>query len=219
MNDIVIHSVPGSPYGRAALVALEEKGVRYRVAPVAPATLRSPQHLARHPFGRIPVMEHGEFKVYECQAILRYIDRMFPGAALTPVDVRAAARMDQLMNVNDWYLFQGVGTVIPFQRIVRPRVLGLAPDESAIEAVMPKAHQVFEALSLELGEAPYFAGRDFTLADVMLAPQLDFFQATPEWQPLTAKHANLCDWLRRMQARPSMQATTWERVSVMAQVA
>ena len=29
--------------------------------------------------------------------------------------------MDQVMNISDWYLFQGVGNVIGFQRIVGPR--------------------------------------------------------------------------------------------------
>jgi glutathione S-transferase len=55
-----------------------------------------------------------------------------------------------------------------------------------------------------------------TLADIMLAPQLDFLAATPEWPALSANGANLVDWLRRMNARPSLQATTWERVSAMA---
>ena len=128
MSDIVIHSIPGSPFGRAALVALEEKGARYRLAPVVPGTLRGPEHLARHPFGRVPVLEHGDFRLYEAQAILRYVDRALPGPALTPAQPRAAGRMDQLMNINDWYLFQGVANVIAFQRIVGPRLLGLTPD-------------------------------------------------------------------------------------------
>jgi glutathione S-transferase len=84
MSDIKVLSVPGSPYGRAVLVALEEKHAVYRVVPVAPKTLRSPEHLARHPFGRIPVLEHGDFRLYETQAILRYLDRVLPGLTLTP---------------------------------------------------------------------------------------------------------------------------------------
>ena len=36
--------------------------------------------------------------------------------ALTPADPKAAARMDQVMNICDWYLFQGVDNVIGFQR-------------------------------------------------------------------------------------------------------
>jgi glutathione S-transferase len=216
VNEFIVHSVPGSPFGRAVLIALEEKGAQYRFVPVAPGTLRSPQHLARHPFGRVPVIEHADFRLFETQAILRYLDRVLEGAPLTPLDARAAARMDQLMNMNDWYLFQGAGNVITFQRVVAPKLMGLTPDEAAIAAAMPNAHRVFDALARELGDQPYFVGAAVSLADVLLAPQLDFFAATPEWSMLTVKNANLVAWLRRMNARPSLEATTWEQVSAMA---
>ena len=216
MNEIRVYSIPGSPYGRAVMVALEEKQAAYRLVPVAPGTFRAPEHLARHPFGRVPVLEHGDFRLYETQAILRYLDRALPGSTLTPPEPRAAARIDQLMNVNDCYLFQGVGNVIVFQRIVGPKLMGLKPDEAAIAAAMPKAHLVFAALAHELGEGSYFGGESMSLADVLIAPQLDFFAATPEWAPLTAQTPNLVRWLDRMNGRPSMRATTWERVAAMA---
>jgi len=219
MSDYVVHIVPGSPFSRAVLVALEEKNTPYRLVPVIPGTLRSPQHLSRHPFGRVPVLEHGSFRLYETQAILRYLDRVLPEPALTPPDPRRAARMDQLMNINDWYLFHGVANVIGFQRIVGPRLLGLTPDEAAIAAALPKARTVIDELAGQLGEQTYFTGETFTLADLLLAPQLDFLQQTPEWEPLTASHANLGRWLARMNARPSFAATTWARVAAMAQAA
>lgn len=219
MNEFTIHSIPGSPFGRAVFVALEEKGVHARLAPVAPGTFRSPEHLARHPFGKVPVMDHDGFRLYECAAILRYLDRILPEPPLTPANPQAAARMDQLMNINDWYLFQGVANVIGFQRVVGPRLMGLTPDEEAIAAAMPKAHAVFDELARQLGENPYFAGDSLSLADVLLAPQLDFFTETPEWEPLTAKNTNLRSWLDRMNSRPSMVATTWERVAAMAKAA
>jgi glutathione S-transferase len=216
MSEFIVYSIPGSPFGRAVLIALEEKRAPYRLVPIGPGSLRSPQHLARHPFGRVPTIDHGGFRLFETQAILRYIDRVIEGAPLAPKDPRGAARMDQLMNVNDWYLFQGAGNVIGFQRIVAPKLLGQKPDEAAIGAAMPNAHRVFEALGRELGDAPYFVGEAPTLADIMLAPQLDFFAATPEWTALTAGSPNLIAWLGRMSARPSLKATTWEQVAAMA---
>jgi glutathione S-transferase len=219
MHEFIIHSIPGSPFGRAVLVALQEKGASYRLAPVAPGTLRSAEHLGRHPFGRVPVMDHGGFLLYESQAILRYIDRVLPQPALTPTDAQAAGHMDQLMNVNDWYVFQGASNVICFQRIIAPRLMGRAPDEAAIAAAMPKAHAAFDELARQLDDNSFFVGDSISLADIMLAPQLDFFCATPEWEPLTAKHANLKRWLARMSARPSMTATTWENVAALAKVA
>jgi glutathione S-transferase len=219
MSEFIVHSLPGSPFGRAVLSTLEEKGASWRLSPVPVGTLRSPEHLARHPFGRVPVLEHDGFLLYETQAILRYLDRVLPSPALTPADPRHAARMDQVMNVNDWYLFQGVANVIVFHRVVGPRVMGLAPDEAAIEAAMPKARAVFEELARLLRDQPFFAGDAISLADLLVAPQLGLFSLTPEWLALVAPHRNLVAWLARMEARPSLQATTWQRVSEMAQAA
>ena len=219
MSEFTVHTVPGSPFARAVLATLEEKGARYRLAPLAPNASKSPEHLARHPFGRVPAFEHDGFMLYETQAILRYLDRVLPQPALTPADPRRAARMDQVMNINDWYLFHGVGNVIVFHRVIAPQLMGLKPDEAAIEAAMPRARTVFTELARLLGEQPFFAGDSVSLADLMVAPAAAFFTATPEWAELGVPHANLVAWLKRMEARPSLQATTWERVSEMAKAA
>lgn len=216
MPDFIVHSIPGSPFGRAVLAILEHKGAAYRLNPVAPGTFRTEPHISRHPFGRVPVLQHGDFMLYETQAILRYLERILPEPALTPNDPKTAARMDQAMNINDWYLFLGCGNVIAFQRVVGPRLMGLTPDEAAIEAAMPRGHQVFGELSRLLGDQSYFTGEHPTLADFMLAPQLDFFAQTPEWTPLTAENTNLVQWMERMNAIPAMRATTWEKVAEMA---
>ena len=220
MSEFIVHSVPGSPFARSVLAMLEEKGASYRLAPVALGTFQSPEHLARHPFGRVPVLEHDGFMLYETQAILRYLDRVLPQPSLTPADPRRAARMDQAMNINDWYLFHGVGNVIIFHRVIAPRLLGKAPDEAAIEAAMPKAKVVFNELARLARRATRIsAATPISLADLMLAPAVEFFTLVPEWSVLGAPHANLAAWIARMQARPSMQATTWERVSELAKAA
>src|SRR5215471_13778819 len=82
MSEIVVHGVPGSPFLRSVLLGLEEKKAPYRL----------------HAFGP------GEFKLYESQAILRYLDDIFPEPRREPADPRAAARMNQLIGINDWYL-------------------------------------------------------------------------------------------------------------------
>jgi glutathione S-transferase len=219
MSEFIVHSVPGSPFGRAVLATLEEKGAAYQLAPLPPGSSKSPEHLARHPFGRVPVLEHDGFMLYETQAILRYLDRVLPQPALTPADPRQAARMDQVMNVSDWYLFQGVGNVIGFQRIVGPRFMGLTPDEAVIEAAMPHAHTVFAELARLLGEQPFMAGDTLTLADLHTAPHASFLSLTPEWAALTAPHPNLLAWIERLEARPSFQATTVQRLVERAKAA
>ena len=120
------------------------------------------------------------------------------------------------MGVTDWYLFQGVCNVIGFQRIVLPRLTGGTPDEAAIAAAMPKARAVVAELARLLGDDPFMAGPGLTLADLHAAPQLMFLAPTPEWAELIAGHDRLAAWLARVAARPSFEATTWERLAQLA---
>ena len=211
MAEFVVHTVPGSPFGRSVLATLEEKGVAWQLAPVQPTERKQPAHLARHPFGRVPVLEHDGFRLYETQAILRYLDRVLPSPRLTPADPRAAAIMDLAMAVNDWYLFQGVANVIVFHRIISPRVLGGVPDEAAIAAALPQARTVIDELGRLLGSKDYFAGDTASLADLHLGPGVALMALTPEWAELSASQPGLVAWVARMEARPSFTATTWER--------
>ncbi|WP_281198694.1 glutathione S-transferase family protein [Novosphingobium rosa] len=210
MGDFIVHGIPGSPFMRSVLATLIEKGASWQLASLGPGETRQDAHLARHPFGRVPVLEHDMFQLYETQAILRYLDRVLPEPALTPASPRAAARMDQLMNICDWYLFQGAVSVIGFHRIVGPMLLGLEPDEKAIATAMPKARKVFGVIADLLGSNPYMAGDELSLADLHLAPHFDFVAFTPEWAALSEGHPDLMAWMERMRARPGLQHTTMQ---------
>ena len=187
-------------------MCLEEKGARYRVHALAPGESKSPDHLARQPFGRIPAFEHGDFRLYETQAILRYLDAVIPQPPLQPAAPRLAARMNQIIGINDWYFFPKVAAVVVFQRIVGPRLLGTATDEAAITAALPIARTCIGELDRLLGTQTFLAGEHLSLADLMLAPQIDFFAVTPEGRSLLTG-TRLVSWLERMNARPSMIAT------------
>jgi glutathione S-transferase len=206
MSDIVVYGVPGSPFVRAVQMGLEEKRVTYRVQPVAPQELKAEAYLKRHPFGRVPAFEHGDVKIYETQAILRYIDDVFPEPPFVPADPRAAARMNQIIGINDWYFFPKAAAAIVFQRVVGPVLLGLPTDESAIVEAVPMARTCIAELDRLLGSQRFLAGDQMSIADLMLAPQIDFFAATPEGKALL-EDTNLKAWLARMNARASMIAT------------
>jgi len=219
MSDFIVYSIPGSPYGRTVFAMLEEKGAKHRLVPLAPGSFKTEPHISRNPFGKVPVLEHDGFMLYETQAILRYLDRILPNPALTPSDPKIAARMDQAMNISDWYLFRGVSDKIGFERIVKPRVLNMVPDEEVCAAAMPQAHLVIDTLASLLGDKKFLAADQLTLADLLVAPQIDFLAVTPEWAPLTKSCPNLVGWFDRVSSRPSFKATTWERVAEMAQAA
>jgi len=210
MSTIVIHTIPGSPFARMVMLACEEKGVPWRIQPLAMGEHKGPEHLKRHPFGRNPAIEHDGFQLYEVQAIVRYIDAAFPGPSLTPSDPKAMARMSQVMNILDWYVMPSLTGGIGFNRLVAP-IFGLPVNEEAVAAAVPMARTCIKALEDLLGSQPYFAGDEVSLADLMAVSHLDLVPASPEGAELIAG-SPLLAWLDRMAERPSVQKTTMQKI-------
>lgn len=105
---VKLYGAAWSVYVRIVRLALEEKQVKYDLVEVDVfAEVGVPQeHLTRHPFGRIPAFEHGEFHLYETGAIVRYIDDAFPGCKLQPTDPRARAKVNQIVGILDAYAYR-----------------------------------------------------------------------------------------------------------------
>ena len=206
MSTITVHGIPGSPFLRAVEATLKEKGADYRLQVMSPADMKTAEHLGMHPFGRIPIFDDGDFRLYETQAICRYVDEVFPNPPLTPVSPQARARMNQVIGIIDWYFFPKAAAPIAFNRIIGPKLLGLPSDETAIAEALPIARTCFTELDRLLGESSYFGADRVSLADIMLASQLDLLCDTPEGTELI-DGTRLKSWLARMTARPSFVAT------------
>lgn len=207
MAGITVFGIPVSPFLRAVEIALKEKGADYEFRPMSPGESKSPEYVEqRHPFGRVPAFEHEGFRLYETQAIIRYLDEIFIYPPLTPGDLQKRARMNQIIGVIEWYFFPKAAAPIAFNRIIGPKLLGLPCNEEAIAEAMPMARTCFAELDRLLGDKPYLTGDEISIADIMLAAQLDLFSETPEGAELIAE-TRLKDWLKRMTARPSFVAT------------
>jgi glutathione S-transferase len=215
MSEFIVHGIPGSPYVRIALLGLEEKGADWRLNPMAMTEMRAPSHIEKHAFGRIPILDHGDFRLYEAQAILRYLDRIIPRPSLTPADPQAEARMNQLCGITDWYVMADISASITFGRVVAPK-FGIPVDEAKIQASIPKARICVAEIARLLGDHTYLTGEAVSLADLMMAPHLSILTETAEGEDMLAPHANVRDWIARMEERPSMRNTTWERLDSLA---
>src|SRR5262245_7050222 len=216
MARTILYGISGSPYVRSARLGLEEKQVAYEFVELSRGAVaelsqgaslgavKEPAHLARHPFGRTPAFEHDGFALYETQAILRYVDRAFPGPSLQPTDPRREARMSQLMNIVDWYVFLSLSAAISWERLIVPRRFGRPGDEAKIAAAVPQAQLCVREIERLMDGNAFLADDRPTLADLMLAPHLDYFAMTPEGQSALAPHPRLRDWQQRMATRASV---------------
>jgi len=198
-----------SVYTRIARLALEEKGVPYRLVEVdifAPAG-PPPDYPDRHPFGRIPAFEHAGFRLYEAGAIARYVDEAFAGPALQPADPHGRARMNQIISILDSYAYRSLVWDIFVERVRAPAT-GRAPNEEKIAAAMPKAERILAALHDIRGGNEWLAGPALTLADLHAAPMLIYLaMAEPEAARLWPRFPELRHWLEAIMLRPAVLAT------------
>ncbi len=204
----VIYGPAYSTYARTCRLALEEKGAEYDLVEVDifSGANTAPEHLARHPFGKVPAFAHDGLELYETDAIIRYIDEAFPGVDLQPSDPPGRARMAQAINIIGGYAYPALIGQIFVQRAVMP-IVGNAADEAAIAAAMPQAERAIAALEKLIDGNAYLAGDRLSLADLLLIPVYDYVAQIPEGQKLLAKAPNLQRWWDSVRSRPSVART------------
>jgi glutathione S-transferase len=203
----VLFGAAYSVYVRSARLALEEKGVPYRLeevdifAPGGPP----PAYRDRHPFGRIPALEHDGFRLYETGAIIRYVDEAFAGPPLQPTDPRRRARMNQAIGILDSYAYRTMVWDIFVERVRAP-AQGRTADEAKIAAALPKAQTCLAAIEAVMDGGAYLTGDALTLADLHAAPMIAYFRLAAEGDALLCRHAILQRWWDWIAARPSTRA-------------
>jgi glutathione S-transferase len=203
MSDFTIYGPAMSTFVRTVRMACAEKGVACRLEEV---DFRSETYRKLHPFNRIPAAKHGDFVLYESGAIMRYVDRTFPGLALQPKESRALALQDQWLSAIGDYLYQVMIRELVWQRLVVP-MQGGKPNEDLIKAAVPKLDYQLGVLAATLAKSPYLAGDAMSLADLALFPILSYVRATPEGQAALKKAPAVVAWYDRMASRASAAAT------------
>jgi glutathione S-transferase len=203
MTDITIYGPAMSTHVRTVRLACAEKGVSHAVEEV---DFRAESYRQVHPFNKVPAMRHGEFVLYETQAMCRYVDRAFPGPSLQPKDFKPLALMDQWMSAIEDYVYPVMIEELVWERLVVP-MEGGAPDEAVIKAAVPKAAAQIAILERALKSAPYLAGAEVSLADFLLFPIIVYLRVTPEGEAALPKAPQILAWFNRVAARPSAVAT------------
>ncbi len=208
MAEPVVFGAAYSVYVRAVRLALAEKGVPYRLEEVDIFAESGPPpgYLERHPFARIPAFEHDGFRLYEATAISLYVDEAFEGPPLMPANVRARARVHQLLGILDNYAYRTLVWDVFVERVSVPQEGG-TPDEAKIAAALERARTCLTTLEELMGDTPWLAGARVSLADLRAFPMFELFRKAPEGARLLDSSPGLARWFEAMAARPSAIAT------------
>jgi glutathione S-transferase len=195
---LTLHFAPNSRASRT-LWLLEELGLAYQLNRMdfSPKDLKSDEHRARHPLGRIPVLEDDDISIYESGAIAEYILERHKNGGLKP-----ASDDPRFPEYLQWFHYCE-GMVMPPINTIIVHTLLLPPDRQD-ETVRGQAERLLAKSWLPVEAAmvgkDYLIG-DFSAADTMLGHACIMSQRlgiiTEEAFPLLTAYA------ARLLARPA----------------
>jgi glutathione S-transferase len=201
-----VYGHPISIMTSQVLCLLDEKesGAELVVIDVHALEQKQPPHLARHPFGHIPVIDDDGFWLYETPAILRYIEHTRPEPSFTPASAHDQARMDQWLCNEQAYLKPVMGKL--FARI-GAKIFGREdPGPEPVAQGMREIVRVFDIMAEHLTHREYLAGSKPSLADLSWTA---FFPHLIEagCGSLIAERPALSAWWDHLGQRPSWLRT------------
>lgn len=203
---VTIFGFGHSIYQRIVRVVLHEKNVPYCVDEIDPFDTEPADRLRDlHPFGRVPILRHDGFDLYETAAIARYIDLAFDGPDLVPGDPRVAARMAQVIAILDVYGYRPMIRQVFARRIFEPWADTMV-NEAEIAEGMEGARTVVAALEVIAQEGLILTGKTITLADCYAGAMMDYFVRAPEGAALIESSPHLRLWWQTVCERPSITA-------------
>ena len=205
---IVVHHLNNSRSQRV-LWLLEELGVPYEVKRYerdAQTMLAPPELLAVHPLGKSPVVTDGDKVIAETGAIVEYLLETYGQGRLIP-----AAGTPERLRYTYWLHYAEGSAMTPLLlKLVFTALPARAPGllRGLVKAIAAKAQSGFVDPQLkthidyweaELAKAEWFAGPDFTAADIMMSFPLEAGAARAG----AASRPHVKAFLDRIHARPA----------------
>lgn len=209
---ITVHHLNNSRSQRV-LWLLEELGLPYEIKRYErdPQTMLAPPSLREvHPLGKSPVVSDDGLVLAESGAIIDYLVGRHGGGRLVP-----AAGSPERLRYTYWLHYAEGSAMSPlllklvFDRIeAGPMPFFVKPIARAIAGrakssfVMPQITRHLDYLEFELGKSRWFAGDEFSAADIQMSFPLE---VSVKRAGLGASRPRLMDFLGRIHARPGYQ--------------
>ena len=209
---IVVHHLNNSRSQRV-LWLLEELGLTYDIKRYErdKKTMLAPPELKRiHPLGKSPVVTDASFTLAESGAIIEYLVERYADGCLAPArELPAYLRYRYWLHYAEGSLMPPLLLKLVFDKIeTTPMPFFVKPVAKAISGkakssfIMPQVNTHLDYLEDELGKSTWFAGDEFTAADVQMSFPIE---AAAARGGLNASRPKLMNYLKQIHARPAYQ--------------
>ncbi len=197
-----LYQFPFSPNCQKVVAVAYEVGIALESVPVNlfKGEARAPALVAKNPNGRVPILEDGDFVLWESNAMLAYLAAKADRIDLAPTDPRERADVDRWLGWHNAHFGPAIGKVA-FERVAK-KLGGLGPpDDELVKKGESEFTQVASVLDQSLGDKEYVCGR-MTIADLCMAPYAALTASCGlDFGPYPRAKA----WVERMTARDSMK--------------
>lgn len=205
-NETRLYGAPYSVYVRIVRLVLAEKDVSYTLVPVDVFAIdgASDANRKKHPFGKIPVLEHSDFRIYETGAIVRYLDEAFAQPSLQPENLYARADMNRILSIIDNYAYPSMvwGIYVHLRETT-----GTAETDPAFLTAIEQSEKIYDLMVDALGGGQtYLCGANVTLADIYLTCVIEYFTQTKTGNEMIKRHPLLDTWWQKMRSRQDYAA-------------
>ncbi|OAN78565.1 hypothetical protein A8B82_09345 [Sulfitobacter sp. EhC04] len=181
-----------SVYTRIVRMALIEMGLQASYIEVDPFT--DPPALVRFtPLGRVPVLRRGDFSLTETAAILRYLARTCGARHLMPNDAQALARMDQVFGIVDTSLYWPLVRQVFSNGFYAP-LMNESGDFDQVATGIAAGRPGLKLLDTIAAEGLVLRAQGLTLADLHLAPVIDYLTRVKAGAEVLADYPDLSAW-------------------------
>ncbi|KAJ7775496.1 glutathione S-transferase [Mycena metata] len=163
--------------GATIAMVLAEKGIPYEpiFIDLDKKETKTPEFLAMHPFGEVPVIDDDGFILYESRAICRYLAEKYAdrGPALLPTGLQAKAIFEQAASVESANFSPALLKVVR-ESLVKTR-RGLPIDQALLDEALAGLAEKLDVYEVILGKQRFTAGDEFSVVDIFhlsYAPRL-----------------------------------------------
>jgi len=126
---------------------------------------KTPEHLRRHPLGKVPVVEHDGKTLFESNAICVYL-AAFSRSTLYPEDAYLRGLVHQWIDMISFHPGRWLGAHY-FEHYIKPRFLGGEADAEALEEADRFLTDQLPIVDRHLAGQPWLCGEEQTVADLV----------------------------------------------------
>ncbi|KAF3444273.1 hypothetical protein FNV43_RR13963 [Rhamnella rubrinervis] len=202
---VKVYGTLRSACSQRVLACFLEKDVEFEIVNVVlqAGDHKKPDFLLLQPFGQVPVIEDGDFKLFESRAIIRYYANKYAnqGPNLLGTTLEEKAMVDQWLEV-EAHNFNDLVYTLVLQLVIQPQ-MGERGNLALVDTCEKKLEKVLDAYEERLSKSNYLAGNAFTLADLSHLPAIRYLTDEVKMGHLVTERKNLNAWWMDISSRPA----------------